>query len=157
MNAYFALLALAFFPSLAWSADIQIPREVPYYDINIIQANVVEECKSLGTDLSEHIAQGLTANGLNATKLDMPDIANGLTIEAKISNLSSTGNAWLGHHKSLTVAVKTYKDGQALASKVFTRSTRGGFGGGFKGSCEVLDRAAKAIGDDIARWYKGQG
>ena len=157
MNTYFALLALALFPSLAWSADIQIPREVPYYDINIIQANVVEECKSLGTDLSEHIAQGLAANGLSATKLDKLDVASGLAIDAKISNLSSTGNAWSGHHKSLTVLVKAYKDGQAQTSKTFTRTTRGGFAGGFKGSCDVMDRASKAIGEDIGRWYKAQG
>lgn len=157
MKFNFAFFSLALMPALAWSADIQIPREVPYYDVNIIQANVVEECKNLGVDLSEHIAQGLANNGLTATKQDKPDIASGLTIDAKISNLSSTGNAWSGHHKSLTVLVKTFKDGQAQTSKIFTRTTRGGFAGGFKGSCEVMDRAAKAIGEDIGRWYKNQG
>jgi hypothetical protein len=32
----------------------------------------------------------------------------------------------------------------------------GGIAAGFKGSCAVLERCADTLGEDLARWLKGQ-
>lgn len=146
-------LVLALAPGLA-AAEFTFSRLIPYQDESIIQANVIEQCRSLGERLSEHIAQGMTAQGLAVLRVDELDLAQGRALDIKITNLVSAGNAFIGHRKSLTVSVKAYANGEVVHSKVFSRNTMGGVTGGFKGSCDVLERAAEAIGKDVGRWFK---
>ena len=152
------ILALAFSPVLALSAqmEIKIPREVPYQDESSIQENVLAQCKTLGSDFADHIAKALQDEGYAVNKVDALDTSTGLVFDVKITNAFSAGNAFIGHMKSVSAVVKVYKDGQPLPAKSFKRDTRGGFAGGFKGSCDVLDRSTTAIGKDIAVWYKKQ-
>lgn len=151
-------VTLAFAPMLALSAEaeIKIPREVPYQDVSSIQDNVVSQCKTLGSDFANHIAKALEGEGFTVSMVDALDTSTGLVFDVKITNAFSAGNAFIGHMKSVSAIVNVYKDGKPLPAKKFKRDSRGGFAGGFKSSCGVLDRSTTAIGKDIAAWYKKQ-
>ncbi len=56
--------------------------------------------------------------------------------------------------KSMTVRADYKVAGQILATKTLTIGSRGGFFGGFKGICSVLERDADAIAKQIAAWLQ---
>jgi hypothetical protein len=62
------------------------------------------------------------------------------------------GNAFLGHHKSVSVKGKLYQEGQLLGSFKARRNSMGGAFGKFRGSCSVLSSAVKELEEDVAGW-----
>lgn len=49
--------------------------------------------------------------------------------------------------KELTINIDTYAG---------SRNSSGGIGGGFKGSCAVLERCVNTLGKDVDAWLKKQ-
>jgi hypothetical protein len=74
----------------------------------------------------------------------------------RIENALSSGNAFIGHRKQVTTSAKLYANGKEIARSTHTRDSMGGFTGGFKGSCAVLERCANTLANDITTWLKGQ-
>ena len=66
----------------------------------------------------------------------------------------SAGNAFIGHRKSASVKAELYQDGKLIDSADYTRNSSGGFLGGFKGSCSVLEHTVNTLGNDVAKWLK---
>jgi hypothetical protein len=153
VNLLAALLLLPATACFAVENSVSLPDNVPYYDKTIIQANVLNECTALGSDLSTHIAEALQQKGVTANRVAQLDASQGTTLEVQIVNLISAGNAYFGHRKNMSVRAKIVKDGQTVGENTFTRDSMGGAFGGFKGSCSVLDRVATTLGKDIAAWY----
>jgi hypothetical protein len=148
----FAALSLIAAAGAAHSAAYQVPENIGYKDVTIIQSNVVEECKELGRQLSASLTAELTKTGVEVQRVAALDAAAGPVIDIKISNLVSAGNAFIGHRKSASVWVELRQGGEVLGSKGFTRDTMGGAFAGFKGSCTVLERAVLVLGKDVAQW-----
>ncbi|MGM9479793.1 hypothetical protein ACS5PN_01210 [Roseateles sp. NT4] len=148
----FATFALIAAGSAAQATSYQIPENIGYKDVTIIQSNVVEECKELGRQLSASLAAELTKTGVEVQRVATLDAAAGPVVDIKISNLVSAGNAFIGHRKSASVWVELRQGSEVLASKGFTRDTMGGAFAGFKGSCTVLERAVLVLGKDVAQW-----
>jgi len=73
-------------------------------------------------------------------------------LQMQISDVVADGNAFMGHHKAMTVRGKLYENGAVIGSFKDRRTSMGGAFGGFKGNCAVLVRTAKAIGEDIGQW-----
>lgn len=153
------LWAIFLLPVCAFAQTIKIPEKASYYDAKIIAPNIVNECVDLGDKLSTFTksygdAQGFTIQP--TADFDQTDAGYNLNIE--MTNALSAGNAWMGHAKSVSIAIALYKDGKAIAEETLSRNSGGGFGAGFKGSCDVLGRCTKALGKDIAkvltRWKK---
>jgi hypothetical protein len=142
--------------ALAAQPAVAIPQNIEYYDVNIIQDNVVRECATLGADLSSYVAQNLESTGYAVKRVPPAEMSSGPSIDVKIMNLMSAGNAFTGHKKNVSVSAKIQNDGKVTDSKSFTRSSMGGFAAGFKSSCAVLDRTVEALGRDIANWYRGR-
>ena len=59
-------------------------------------------------------------------------------------------NAFLGHHKSTSVRGALYQDGRAVASSRAVATRWAASPPGYWGSCSVLGRTVKALGQDIA-------
>ncbi len=148
----FATAALIAAGGAAQAAGYQIPENIGYKDVTIIQSNVVEECKELGRQLSASLAAELSKTGVEVQRVATLDAAAGPVVDIKISNLVSAGNAFIGHRKSASVWVELRQGSEVLASKGFTRDTMGGAFAGFKGSCTVLERAVLVLGKDVAQW-----
>lgn len=64
------------------------------------------------------------------------------------------GGAWTGP-KAITVNADLLDpSGNVMRHTKINRWSLGGFFGGFKGICSILDRSAVAIGKDLGRWVR---
>jgi len=131
---------------------VTLPKPVPYAADNEIAGNIKRECK-ITEQLSDFIAQDARANGIGTTFSDAvnPQMP-GRVLDVQITDAVSEGNAWMGHHKSVTVKGKLYQDGKLIGSFRGKRNSMGGAFAAYKGSCSVLGRTVEALGKDIAGW-----
>lgn len=137
----------------AYAADaVTIQQKIPFNEDAEIAASVKRECQ-LDEHLSEYVVKSGNAKGSKVeTAAEVSPSSAGRVLVMEITNAVSDGNAFMGHHKSMSVKGKLYQDGQLTASFKARRNTMGGALAGFKGTCSVLDRANKALGEDIADW-----
>ena len=134
------------------AAEIRMQSPVPYAESSIIADNIKRECV-LDARLGEFVRQHGAALGHQVQlSSEAPDKAQGTVLQLEIVDAQSAGNAWVGHHKATSVRGVLFKDGARSAGFTARRMSRGGFGGGFKGSCSVLGRTIDVIGEDIAKW-----
>ena len=143
--------------SSAWaqSGSVKIAASTPSLDGAPIPTKVIQQCTSLGTKLSDFTKQYAAKGGL--TIVQAPEIAagsKGRVFVMHITHVVSRGNAFIGHQKSMTAKGELFVNGKPRGVANFTRSSMGGFGAGFKGSCSVLGRTTKVLGRDFAGWLK---
>lgn len=152
------LLALALFcAQSAFAADITINQAVPYYDEKLIPSKIRAECTNLGNKLAEATGLAVQKNGWSVVKqANVDSNTPGVSLKLSIVNAHSSGNAFIGHAKSLTISADLFKDGQLIESYTGTRNSSGGIGAGFKSSCDVLERCANTLGSDVSKWLKTQ-
>lgn len=80
--------------------------------------------------------------------------ARGKVLELEFSQVYGMGGgAWSGA-KSVTVTGTLKENGKTLGNFIGTRVSGGGAFGGYKGTCSILGRCVKTLGDDIARWLQ---
>ncbi|MCU4675940.1 hypothetical protein N7931_09865 [Catenovulum sp. 2E275] len=138
---------------LAEEMAIEVTASAPYYDENIIQANVIAECTELGNQFSESTSKYLKENGFNVELKSADEFANnGESLKLQITNAVSSGNAFIGHRKMVSITAELYQNGQLVDTFKHSRNSGGGFLGGFKGSCSVLHRCVNTLGNDVAKW-----
>jgi chorismate synthase len=136
---------------------IQIPRSVPYASETPVADNVRNECSDLGTRITTSLQQYAAKYGVATVVVDKIDPkAPGAVFQIEIVNIFSAGNAFIGHRKSMAARGELFVNGVSKGHVDFTRNSSGGFGGGFKGSCSVLARCSKTLGNDFAKWLKEQ-
>lgn len=144
-------------PVLAVAQSIAVPKPVPYAADNDIAGNIKREC-GLDLKLANFIVEDaqrrkIAVNVVGETNATMP----GKVLVLEIRDAVSSGNAFLGHHKSTTVSGKYYDQGKLVGSFRDRRDSMGGMFAGFKGSCSVLGRTIRAIGEDVAGWLANPG
>lgn len=152
-----AVFALACAASASAADAVVVPKPVPYAEDNDIAGNIKREC-DLGNKLAEYIREYAGARHVDVrfAPTAKPE-TSGRVLVVEIRDAVSSGNAFLGHHKSTTVDGKLYQDGKLIGSFKDRRDSMGGAFAGFKGSCSVLGRTVKAIGEDIAEWLANPG
>lgn len=148
-----AFLFVALAASAAAGDPVQIPRNVPYRDIEMIPANVVSECTTLGTAFGTSLEKHAAKLGIATVVVDeiLPS-TEGRVFRVQITELASGGNAFIGHRKSMTARGELFVNGESKGTVELTRKSSGGFGAGFKGSCSVLARCSNTLGSDFANW-----
>lgn len=76
----------------------------------------------------------------------------GQSLAMKITGITGTaGGAWSGA-KFLTIDGTLRENGKVIGTFRATRLSGGGAFGGYKGTCSILGRCAKALSDDVAKW-----
>lgn len=155
---YKCLLPIALLFSAGVSAnELNINQTVAYYDEKIIQANIRSECANLGDQLAASTTTAIQKSGWSVVKqANLETAAPGINLKLTIINAHSGGNAFLGHQKSVSIEAELYKDGKLVNTYAGTRNSSGGFGGGFKGSCAILERCVSTLGKDVDAWLKNQ-
>lgn len=79
---------------------------------------------------------------------------SGKVLKLEFSQIMGTGGgAWSGA-KSVTVKGTLMENGKKIGSFVGTRYSGGGAFAAYKGTCSILGRCVKTLGDDIARWLQ---
>jgi hypothetical protein len=135
--------------------DVSMARVVPYSDEAEVSSKVRSECTQLQQQLADYTrefgkAQGITVN----LDSDVSATAAGRVLQLEIVEAVSMGNAFIGHQKYSRVHGTLFEDGQKVGSFKARRNSMGGAFAGYKGSCSVLGRTMKALGEDIAGWLK---
>lgn len=150
----FLLLLAAGIATPVAAADYVVPRPVPYSEDSDIASNIKAEC-ALGDKLAQFIATYAEKRGSDITFAEQVDENTpGRALVIEIRDALSIGNAWTGHRKSVSVRGKLFVDGQLTGSFKGRRDSMGGMFAGYKGSCSVLGRTVKSLGEDIALWLQ---
>jgi len=132
--------------------NIKISSKVPYAKNSRVSHAIKNEC-NIQSQITEYTKSYSEGNDLNVTIDDAPSSSD-MVVKTTITNAVSRGNAFLGHRKYISIKSELYKNGKLLSTMHAARQSGGGFMGGFKGSCAVLGRSAKALGKDVANWLK---
>ncbi|SFN55046.1 hypothetical protein SAMN05216289_13010 [Dokdonella immobilis] len=156
MDNRFRLAATAFLMALgaqAMADPLVIPRPVPYADDAVIAGKIKKECQ-IQEQLADYIEEyAREDHRLEVRFADSVQAqAAGLVLDVHIKDAVSEGNPFIGHRKSTTVIGKLYRDGELIGSFTGRRNSMGGMFAGYKGSCSVLGRTVRALGEDIAKW-----
>lgn len=136
--------------SAASAATVYVPRPVPYDEDADIAGNIKRECR-INEQLADYIREFAPAGTTIEFYTDAPP-ADGQVLDVVIRDAVSSGNAFVGHRKFVSVRGEL-RDGDAVtASFKGRRDSMGGMFAGYKGSCSVLGRTVKALGKDIGEW-----
>ncbi len=139
--------------SIAYGKDIAVTSKAEFHDAAIIPDKIKSECTELGSNFSQSTKKYLEESGWQVSLGEnVESKASGSSIKLEIMNAMSSGNAFIGHHKSVAISAALYRDGKLVDTYTTTRDSAGGFGGGFKGSCTVLYRCVNTLGSDVAKW-----
>ena len=151
--AFCAALAALSAPGFA---NTFIATDIPFQDEKHVPANIVSECSALGNNLSLAVEKFAHKQGVSIERTSEQLDSKGTYLDIHIVNAFSAGNAFIGHAKSVAIDVVYYKDGKQVDSTSMSRTSSGGFMGGFKGSCSVLYRTVNTLGNDVAKWAKSK-
>jgi hypothetical protein len=82
------------------------------------------------------------------------DPANDKVLRVQITHvLGAGGGAWSGP-KAITVLAELLDGGKVVYYTKINEWTTGGVFGGFKGTCDILERSANAITKDLNEWVQ---
>ncbi len=120
MKHTFVILAAAL-AGAAHAAPISMLNPVPYADSAIVAGKIKREC-TIDAQLADAIKRSAATAGkeVNFVPAPLAD-AKGEVLKLEISDAVSEGNAWMGHHKSVTVRGALLRDGTQVASFVGRR------------------------------------
>ena len=150
------VMLVSFASATSALADLLVSQTAAYAYPAGVAANVKAECV-LPAHQAEAVRQRLSAIGIPATAAESDEIpATGRFLSLRIEGALSGGNAFLGHGKQVTTTARLFQDGAEVAHFTATRSSMGGVGAGFKGSCSVLNRCANTLASDIGTWLSGE-
>lgn len=157
MKLILQALCLSLLPLRILAADsIILSPTADWVKPDEIADNVKAEC-DLPRFQIEEIKKYLTERSLPcsiAAKDEVP--ATGTYLQVRIIEAVSGGNAFIGHHKHVTISAKLFVNGVEVAKATKARDSMGGFAGNYKGSCTVLHRCCETLGKDVAEWVKEQ-
>ena len=131
-----------------------ILKNIPFADNGAIPFKVKNECTEIGRQFSNSIAKYSAKNDIKIIQSDELLAVKKNILVLNIQNVYSSGNAFIGHRKSVTVQAKLLVNGEEINRQSFTRNSSGGFMGGFKGSCSVLAHTVNTIGSDVDKWLR---
>ena len=145
---------------ISWSLDctaedavFNVVSPVPFAEDSGASSNVKEEC-TLETRLPQFIAEA-AERGVKVVVGPAPEEgASGKFLYLEFTHiLGAGGGAWSGP-KSVTARGELIENGEVIGSFISSRYSTGGAFGGYKGTCSILGRCIKAMGEDIAAWLR---
>lgn len=129
---------------------IYIKSIIPYSRNNRIAENIKAECV-INEQLAQFIKEYGESQGLNIEYKNTPS-SKDLFLKVEIVEAISQGGAFRGHNKFTAIEGTLLKGNKSYGSFKAARISGGGFWGAYKGSCAVLGRTVKALGQDVAGW-----
>jgi len=151
MKQLIPALVLAAGATAANAAPVYLETPVTYAPGAGVVEKVREECRIEEMFVREASPFFAKANGGDATIAADAD-PKASRVRVQITHvLGVGGGAWSGP-KSMSIEASLVENGKVTRSTKLTRSTTGGAFGGFKGTCTILERSAKALGKDVVGW-----
>ena len=128
---------------------IKVSRTIPFAASARVGPEVREQCQ-LQTKVPEFLRQ--SAGGGVELVDGVLDRSAGRVLELEITEVHAPGGGAFSGPKWMTVEGKLYDRGKLSGSFRAKRFTSGGAFGAVKGTCSIIGRCTKAIGQDIAAW-----
>lgn len=149
-----ALLVASILPVTALAAEsVTIPKTIPFAKGLSVPDAVKAECQlpeKTAQFVQEYAGKSMTVNAADNVSPKTP----GKVLVMQITEVKgSGGGAWSGP-KAVGAEGTLYDNGKAVGSFKVMRHSGGGAFGGYKGTCSILGRCTKAIGQDVAEWLK---
>ena len=140
------------------SKPTYISSNIPFRKGTHVPAAVLQEC-DLGPKLSQFIDAAAEDNSSDVMQSANLKKAKGRVLTIEIVNVHGTGGGAYSGAKSVAIEGTLKEKGKVIGTFTGSRYSGGGFWGGFKGTCSILGRCVKALGNDVAIWlenpYKG--
>ncbi len=134
-------------------------KQIGFKDDAYIRDAVKKECDLVGK-LTQFIEENATTQfaQIITDSTSIPSGAQVLTIE--IEQVESGGGGWSGRRglfggkggNGVGIKGKLTQHGKLLGDFKGLRYSGGGAFGGFKGTCAILGRCVRTLGDDVAGW-----
>ena len=141
--------ALMLMAAGAASAQTKVQRSIPFAANAAVPQAVRDQCQ-LQTKVPEFVAASA------GSSVELVDGAvsrkTGRVLEMEITEVHAPGGGAFSGAKWMTVNGTLYDRGKSIGNFRAKRFSTGGAFGGFKGTCAIIGRCAKAIGTDIAGW-----
>lgn len=150
----FALCALAagacVVAALPAAAEtVKIQRSIPFASTAQVPAAVKDSCQ-LQTKVPAFVKE---AAGGSVELVDGPlNRKVGRVLEMQITDVHAPGGGAFSGPKWMSVKGELYDRGKQIGSFRAKRFTGGGAFAAFKGTCSIIGRCSKALGQDIATW-----
>ena len=136
-------LVLAALPAAA-AETVKIQRSIPFATNAPVPAAVREQC-ALQTKVPEFIQQ---AAGNSVELVDGAlDRRKGRVLAMEITEVHAPGGGAFSGPKWMSVTGELYDKGKQIGSFRAKRFSTGGAFGGFKGTCAIIGRCTKALGE----------
>lgn len=144
------LMSCTFSAAVATADTITIARTIPFAEDSGATDNVKRECK-FETRLPEYIRKQ-TKRGVKVELTDeaLENVA-GKVLTLEITNVFALGGGGYSGSKSATVSGELREGGEVIGSVTARRRTLIGM---TPGTCSMLKRVAKKLGEDIADWLR---
>ena len=128
---------------------VKVQRTIPFASTAQVPAAVRDECQ-LQTKVPEFLA---AAAGGSVELVDGAlNRKAGRVLEMEISEVHSPGGGAFSGPKWMTVKGVLFDRGKQIGSFQAKRSSGGGAFAAYKGTCAIIGRCAKTLGQDIATW-----
>lgn len=147
------VLLIGFAPVAVHAAGIlTLQKQAPFAKDVAVPEAVRKECE-LENKIPDYVR--INAEG-NFDKVVLIDSASagtpGKALAMKITGLMGKGGgAWSGP-KQITIEGTLWDNGKVAGTFLATRFSGGGAFGGYKGTCAILNRCAKELGEDVSKW-----
>lgn len=129
------------------AAEVEVVKDIPFAKGLEVRDAVRNECQ-LGSKLASFIAQ----YGSDVKLVDK--LSGAKVLDVKITELHAPGGGGFSGPRWMEARGTLKQGGKAVASFRVKRFTTGGAFAAFKGTCAILGRLPKAMGQDIARWLE---
>lgn len=134
----------------AGAAGVKVLRTIPFAEGSGASEKVKDECQ-----LQTRVPEFLSKYSSDVELVEAGGAANtGRVLKLSISQVIASGGGAYSGSKMVTVEGTLLENGKAIGSFTATRHSGGGVFGGYKGTCSIVARCAKAIGRDIANWLE---
>lgn len=144
-----AMVLLPGLPAAAGNGTVRVLRSIPFSKGASVPEKVQEGCK-LQTKVPYFLSQYSSEVELVDGKLGR----SGRTLQLEITEVHAPGGGAFSGPKWMSVSGVLRNNGHRVAGFTGSRASTGGFFGGYKGTCSIVGRCAKALGSDIAKWLK---
>lgn len=117
-----------------------------------IAGTVARDC-NVEQLIGSRMVEGLAKRFSSVGEIQHPDGAgNQRYLLLKIQSVLGVGGGNWSGAKAITIRVDLYDNAKLAETQVFSRNSRGGVLGGVSGTCPIMDRIAKQLGEDAAKW-----
>ncbi|MGH6610977.1 MAG: hypothetical protein ACRECQ_12055 [Burkholderiaceae bacterium] len=144
---------LCLFAGLSFAQEttpIRMRDPVPYARGSDVPDRIRHECTALGHEIA-FMVKGLMRGKVQLVEGSLPTRGPGDVLQVEIVDVTSEGNAFLGHNQSITLRGTLYRNGGKAASFQARRSQQSD---NLLTACANLDGLAPNFARDISRWLK---